>query len=172
MSAPGTSTAGDLCSGCGLCCHGWVFFQTLLSPAEVHSLGKLTSVVQTTIGSAICQPCALNTGTLCGVYELRPVVCRDYSCASLTAVARGALSMDDARARLEHARSAMAELGAALVASGWMAPGDAGVAAWRKFTAAARHAPDLVAFRRTHAQVLLAGAKASVIGGLALGDCL
>ena len=166
--APGAS----LCSGCGLCCHGWVFFQTLLSPAEAELLGTLTPVVTTVLGPVICQPCALNTGTLCGVYESRPVVCRTYSCASLTAVERGDLHIDEARERLERARTAMNELGDALRAAGWMAPGDAGVAAWRKFTAAARGSTDPEAFRRTNAQVLLAGAKAADLGGLALGDCL
>lgn len=66
----------------------------------------------------------------------------------------------------------MTELGAELRAAGWMLPGDAGVTAWRRFTAESRRASDPVAFRRTNARVLLAGATASAAGVLALGDCL
>ena len=164
--------ASSLCAECALCCTGWIFFETRLTPADARSFGKRITVIGSAAGPLMCQPCSLLRDRSCTVYESRPSPCSTYACASLTAVERGKLKFDEARERLAHARAAMDVLGDALRETGWMEPGDAGVTAWRKFTRAARHAVDPVTFNRTHAAVLLAGAAAVAAGELALGECL
>lgn len=164
--------ASSLCAGCALCCTGWIFADTVLSPKDIASFGGRVSVVDSANGPVMSQPCALHQERCCSVYESRPSGCRTYSCVSLTAVERGELPFDEARERLDRARAAMNELGEALQIAGWMKPGEAGVTAWRNFTRAARHADDPVAFRRSHAGILLAGAKAAAAGELAVGNCL
>ena len=95
-----------LCVDCGLCCDGRLFRDVKLrssdGPRRLRRLGM--EVEMHGASSRLLQPCAAFDGSRCGVYIDRPGLCRTFECHLLRRVARGALSLAEARRTIVRAR--------------------------------------------------------------------
>lgn len=145
----------DLCSGCGLCCIGWIDGSVRLSADDIQRLPATVQRVEKSRGAALLQPCACHGGGECRIYEQRPLACRQFKCLSFAAVERGEITIDEARGRIAAAVEATRAIAAALAVAAWTEPGEGGPDAWRRFTVAMRAAGDDPIFRRRYADVLL-----------------
>ena len=97
-----------LCTRCGLCCDGTLFGDVELSgPAEAARLEVLGLDVDTDDADAelLALPCGALRGTRCSVYPHRPQCCRTFECRLLQNAQRGAVTTDDALARISEARA-------------------------------------------------------------------
>lgn len=95
--------AGELCLDCGLCCNGVLFDQVKLQRGDnAKALSALGLPVKKK--SFFAQPCAGLCGTLCRVYESRPVRCREFVCALWSSVQAGKTSLSAGRRKIESVR--------------------------------------------------------------------
>ncbi len=97
-----------LCTRCGLCCDGTLFGDVELSgPAEAARLEVLGLDVDTDDADAelLALPCAGLRGTRCSVYAHRPQCCRTFECRLLQNAQRGAVTHEEALARISEARA-------------------------------------------------------------------
>ncbi len=97
-----------LCTRCGLCCDGTLFGDVELSgPAEAARLEVLGLDVDTDDADAelLALPCAGLRGTRCSVYAHRPQCCRTFECRLLQNAQRGAVTHEEALARILEARA-------------------------------------------------------------------
>jgi uncharacterized protein len=114
------SQATDLCSACGLCCNGILFYSVRLqpkdSPKELIGLGlKLQRKKKQ---YSILQPCPAFCGTHCSIYEKRPERCRAFECEQLRQLTAGetteALALEkirEARESADHVMELMWNMG-------------------------------------------------------------
>lgn len=96
-----------LCTHCGLCCDGTLLGDVELSgPAEAARLEVLGLKVDTDDADAelLALPCAGLRATRCTVYAHRPQCCRTFECRLLQEAQRGALTVDEALARIATAK--------------------------------------------------------------------
>lgn len=95
-----------LCVDCGLCCDGRLFRDVALrrgdDPRRLRRLGLRVETRRTS--SRLVQPCAAFDGSCCRVYVDRPGLCRRFECHVLRRVARGELSLAEARRRIARVR--------------------------------------------------------------------
>ena len=97
-----------LCTRCGLCCDGTLLGDVeLTGPAEAARLEILGLDVDTDDADTelLALPCAGLRGTTCSVYAHRPQCCRTFECRLLQNARRGAVTVDDALARISDARA-------------------------------------------------------------------
>lgn len=112
-----TRDLSALCSDCGLCCDGSLFTFVPVSPSEAERLaGKLALFTRKAGDQALAQPCEALEGTLCRVYESRPLACRDFVCTLWKA-------LDEGEAPLAEARAIVAQAHALIRAVAEAAPG-------------------------------------------------
>ncbi len=100
------SQATDLCSACGLCCNGVLFYSVRLqekdSPKELIGLGlKLQRKKKQ---YSLLQPCPAFCGTYCSIYEHRPTRCRAFECVQLRQLAAGETTEVTALQRISEAK--------------------------------------------------------------------
>ncbi len=70
-----------LCKACGACCSGAVFGFVPLEPGELSAQSRRRlHVFKEGAGERFKLPCRALEGTVCGVYEDRPAMCREYYC--------------------------------------------------------------------------------------------
>jgi Fe-S-cluster containining protein len=95
-----------LCLSCGLCCNGVIFADVKLQPgddaARLQSLG-LTAPGSGARGGRFFQPCAAFTDCKCRIYADRPKHCRQFECALLQKVKRGATELAAAQRSIRSA---------------------------------------------------------------------
>ena len=148
-----TSSAQHICTACGLCCDGSLFTKATVQAGDEATVQALGLVVTSNDKqqSSFPLPCRHYCQAQCTVYDQRPPVCRNYRCALLRNVERGALSSSQAQARVAQVRAAQAHLHTLLPAQ----PSSAiNVAAVRKqYAALSRETPEQ---RRSNAALLMA----------------
>ena len=106
-----------LCTRCGLCCDGTLLGDVeLTGPAEAARLEILGLDVDTDDADTelLSLPCAGLRGTTCSVYAHRPQCCRTFECRLLQNARRGAVTVDDALARISDARAQVQQVRALL----------------------------------------------------------
>ena len=106
-----------LCTRCGLCCDGTLFGDVELSgPAEAARLEVLGLDVDADDADVelLALPCGALRGTRCSVYAHRPQCCRTFECRLLQEAQRGAVTTDDALARISEARAQVHQVEALL----------------------------------------------------------
>jgi len=99
--------AGVLCTACALCCDGTLLGDVeLTGPAEAARLELLGLDVDTDDADMelLSLPCAGLRGTRCSIYPQRPRCCRTFECRLLHDARRGAVSIDEALARIAAAK--------------------------------------------------------------------
>ena len=97
-----------LCTRCGLCCDGTLFGDVeLTGRREATRLEFLGLDVDGDDADAelLSLPCRGLHGTRCSVYAHRPACCRTFECRLLQDAERGALTVDDALARIAEAKA-------------------------------------------------------------------
>jgi len=133
-----------------MCCAGVLHPHGALHPDEVEPMRALGLRVRVEAERAVFeQPCPRLSGTLCEVYESRPVTCAQYSCLLLKRFRAGEVSLDDASAAVARFRRALQTVAERLGSF----PDAAGLSELKRREA---EAPDPVAFRRANGPLLLA----------------
>ena len=118
-SEVGAVGASSLCRECGICC-GWSMFSHAgLRPGEVEmASSKQLRVLQNGKELSFRLPCpvleAHAVERVCGDYEHRFAVCREFECDVLTSYKRGELSRVDALGLVSRARDLIASIEARL----------------------------------------------------------
>ena len=95
----------SLCQACGLCCDGSLFGRVPLGPDEQVPALKLAVVTNAQGGRHVPQRCAALEGTVCQVYEQRPLACRRYECLLFGALREGEVSLPEALTVVQRAQS-------------------------------------------------------------------
>lgn len=107
LTKPVSTTGGnDLCSRCGMCCNGVLFYGVKLQASEsVKSLSALGLKIKRRDSVAYClQPCTAHQSGGCNIYSTRPVRCREFECKQLLSLTKAELSESEAIANIEYAR--------------------------------------------------------------------
>jgi len=83
--------ASRLCSSCGMCCNGVLFFGAVLQPGDdPRALAAMGLRVKKHGGSLnLLQPCPAHQHGTCTVYEERPARCRIFVCRQLKELSEG-----------------------------------------------------------------------------------
>lgn len=108
--APLADPAEALCTRCALCCDGSLFGQVPLGEGEADAARRLRlALVPGRAGAEVLpQPCPALRGRWCAHYDARPRACRTYRCLLLQALDAGELTLDEALATVDEARSRLA----------------------------------------------------------------
>lgn len=86
-----------ICTNCGLCCDGTLYFVAPLSKAECDNLIPVLEVRTEANGDTVLkQPCKALAGSCCTIYDSRPQICRGYRCGVLESVIDGELQPERA----------------------------------------------------------------------------
>ena len=97
-----------LCTRCGLCCDGTLFGDVELTgrreAARLEVLGLDVDADDADV-ELLSLPCRGLRGTRCSVYAHRPACCRTFECRLLQNAERGAVTVDDALARIAEAKA-------------------------------------------------------------------
>jgi hypothetical protein len=95
-----------LCNSCALCCNGALFRYAPLDPSDdVNALLASNLEIQQQSGRQhLLQPCRALLDTKCGVYSIRPAVCRAYRCRLLRRFAEQEVRWEAALRIVQHAR--------------------------------------------------------------------
>jgi len=95
-TAPALS-GSDLCTRCGLCCHGVLHEWGELEEEEVERVRAAGVGLERMRDRLVFSlPCSRVDGTVCTVYEHRPDACRGYRCALLRRYEEGEIALGDA----------------------------------------------------------------------------
>lgn len=95
---------GSICADCGLCCDGTLHPYANVDKDEAGDLSaKGFALLEMDGGTCFRQPCPKLSGTCCTIYDRRPMTCRAYRCALLTAVDEGRVPVAVARDRISTA---------------------------------------------------------------------
>lgn len=130
-------SATDLCSACGICCNGVMFYKVRLrssdSPREIMALGlrwKRKGGEQ-----FILQPCPAHQAGRCAVYAQRPERCQRFECRQLKRVSKGEIEEADALEKIREVTDRVAQVEALLEASGKTDPKNPLAKRFEKITA-------------------------------------
>jgi uncharacterized protein len=99
----------SVCLSCGLCCDGSLFNRVPLGPTEQVPESKLAVVTNALGGRHVPQRCAALQGTVCQVYEARPLACRCYECLLFGALREGEVSLPEALQVVSRAQQLVVE---------------------------------------------------------------
>ena len=120
MSSLAPSVASRLCSECGLCCNGVMFYRVRLqsgdSPRELIALGLKWKRKHSE--EYILQPCPAHRDFRCAIYEQRPARCRRFECRLLKRLALHELSESEALEKIGEAVQRAAQVDQLLKISG------------------------------------------------------
>jgi hypothetical protein len=96
----------DLCTRCGLCCHGVLHEWGHLEAHEVDAMAALGMGLEARGEKiAFTLPCTRVDGTICSIYEQRPIACRGYRCALLERFEAREIPLDDAIALVSQGKA-------------------------------------------------------------------
>ncbi len=114
MTAEQPSVATRLCAECGMCCNGVLFHSVVLQPEDsARALAALGLKIKRKKGQAFFrQPCSAYRGSLCAIYEQRPVRCRLFACRQLLRVQTGEVTEASALEKIHEARARTAKINA------------------------------------------------------------
>jgi len=99
----GTPPEESLCTACGLCCDGTLFwFARLFRKDDLEAMRALGIVVDES-AMRFGLPCPCLEDKRCSVYQTRFVVCRRFECGLLSRVSGGAMPLDEALRLVEFA---------------------------------------------------------------------
>ncbi len=113
MRNPGESTvAARLCSACGMCCNGVMFYSMRLQPSDqARSLTALgLKLKRKNKEWHFLQPCPAHQDSHCTIYAQRPERCRVFACRQLQAVENGKTSEEAAMKKVRDAQDAVARV--------------------------------------------------------------
>lgn len=104
--------ATDLCSACGLCCDGTLFYSVVLQPGDSPKqlIGLGLKLLKKRKQFSFLQPCSAFCGTHCSIYEYRPSRCRAFECEQLRRLNTGEATLHDSLARVDEARACLDEV--------------------------------------------------------------
>jgi Fe-S-cluster containining protein len=96
----------ELCTSCALCCDGTLFGSVKIEPEERPHVRLPILDADREARRVMLQPCVALEGRRCSVYEERPQSCARYECELRKGLAAGAVSIEEARAKVDrmHAR--------------------------------------------------------------------
>ena len=109
--------AARLCPDCGLCCNGVLFDQVRLQPGD-HPKALTAHGLKLKKGQWFNQPCTALCGTLCQIYEDRPIRCRQFECRQYRQVAAGKISYESAVQRIGEVKQQVARIEMLLATTG------------------------------------------------------
>jgi Fe-S-cluster containining protein len=110
-STPPAIKGSELCTKCGLCCHGVLHDRAHLAPEELGLAEELGLNVQRQNDDDWFElPCRHVCGNLCSVYERRPKVCAGYECGVLAQYKSGCLSLDNSLGIVAEVKRLLTEL--------------------------------------------------------------
>lgn len=114
------STASRLCSACGLCCNGVLFYTVHLKPGDsARTLSALGLKLKKKQGQQyLQQPCRAHRECSCSIYNDRPTRCRAFDCRLLLEVRAGVLAEAEALAHIAEAKDRVARLNQLLARPG------------------------------------------------------
>ena len=126
MSPPDlVACASRLCTACGLCCSGVLFEIVRLQPSdsveELASLGM--EIGRKKRGPYFKQPCRFLEDCRCGIYDARPLRCRDFQCAQIEEVATEMRTEEEALRTIVEAKRRVEEVEKLLEQAGNKATG-------------------------------------------------
>ena len=89
----------SICQDCGLCCDGTMYSHVSLQKDDDHNQLAILELRPGQEQEETCfdQPCAAHKGNCCGIYDLRPAICREYRCALLRQIDEGKISAEGGR---------------------------------------------------------------------------
>jgi hypothetical protein len=104
---PFAEAASRLCSACGMCCDGVLFYGVVLQPAdaakELSALGLFLKRKRNQ--TMFLQPCSAHKECQCSIYHARPTRCRAFECRQLMRLRDGEIEEGTALDRIRKARS-------------------------------------------------------------------
>jgi len=111
-STCGTDEAAGtaLCTSCGLCCAGALHNAAVLDEDEIATAHELGLPVLDRAKASFGLPCPKLSGTMCSIYGSRPRVCSRYRCGLLQRLDAGEVSLEDAVAVVQTAKSLIGDL--------------------------------------------------------------
>lgn len=87
----------DLCTRCGLCCHGLLHEWGNLELEEIERLSEIGLKMERRRDVLVFSlPCSHVAGTVCTIYQDRPDACAGYRCALLKSYQAGEIPLGDA----------------------------------------------------------------------------
>lgn len=104
--------ASRLCLACGFCCDSTLFFHAKLKPNEIEPARETGFAIEEADEvTRFLQPCANLCGTRCTLYShWRPHICGEFRCTLLNRLDADDVSIDDALATIDKARSLLSAL--------------------------------------------------------------
>lgn len=102
---PDLSLTDTLCTRCGLCCDGSLFADVELATTDEASTLEIMGleIEEDDDHDVLVQPCAALQEKRCSVYAHRPECCRTFECRLLQQTKRGAISVEQAKAKIAEA---------------------------------------------------------------------
>lgn len=100
MSDTAPIEPGDLCLDCGMCCNGHVFTHLALTESDRDTL-RAAGLHHAGTQDRFDLPCRFLDGGRCTIYASRPAVCASYRCKTLAQAQDGAVSLDEAKERID-----------------------------------------------------------------------
>ena len=106
------SMASRLCSACGMCCNGALFYTVHLKPGDsAKALSALGLKLKKKRGQLyLLQPCPAHREGACAIYMNRPTRCCLFRCRLLTQLDDGVILESEAMDRVQEAKARLARL--------------------------------------------------------------
>ncbi len=106
-------TESALCCACAMCCDNTLYGRVVIEAEEAVQLRALgIEVIEYDDGElSFDQPCPRIRKGICEVYEDRPWTCQSYVCETINAMRDDKIDAEEAKARVDMALAAKAELG-------------------------------------------------------------
>jgi uncharacterized protein len=96
----------ELCTNCGLCCTGALHDTVNLEDDEVEHARQLgLPIAGRAKKPAFHLPCPKLCGSVCSIYEERPLACARYRCGLLQRLQDGTISLAAAKSHVQKAKS-------------------------------------------------------------------
>lgn len=109
--------AARLCLDCGLCCNGVLFDLVKLQPGDnAKALGARGIKIKKR--QFFTQPCGALCDLHCTIYEDRPTRCRLFECKQFQQVAKGQLTEEAAKARINEVKDRVSKVESLIARTG------------------------------------------------------
>ena len=111
MTSPGAATHNDTrpCVGCGMCCDGTLYDVAKVAPGEDRAMrSRGLEIIEVGNKAFFRQPCPMESGGRCTIYEHRFGICRSFSCALLKRYHAGELTLEETTEKVATAKRLLA----------------------------------------------------------------
>lgn len=114
------AAASRLCSQCGMCCNGVLFFGVKLQETESAKalLARGLKIKRKDSEIYNLQPCTAHSEHGCSIYNERPVRCREFACKQLLAFQTNNSTESESLAVIERARRLAEQVSSLLLLAG------------------------------------------------------